>query len=443
MAATDVRGLVTSKLPRPRAGEGLILILGCATALFLNHSTRAAGFNLSLADPLVVVTFIALAVARKAILPPYILVYFSVLAAVSVSTAVFVTPALFGTVADGTILADLAKLIVCLVYLVCGIGLASLRAHMTILRWFAMGTAAIAFAGVAMELTGVRLFPEITFYGNLRYRGLMVDPNYWAVLACSAIAFFARDRLLNRGLRAVLIVGLVFAILLSASKTGFISLVVLTAILLLERTVKSRRRVELTAMLAIASMGLVLMWNNFMAFLQELVERYNDILPQLNRISVLFNDPIGAVSEGGSGRSATWEGGLAIIESSPFLGVGIGSYPAVNDSLFGSTSVAHNTYLQIAAEWGLPLTLSFLVWLVILLARSSKIARTHAAPSDVLVLRDMIIVFLIGSMSLSLNNARMFWLFLGMMVFLISVKREPRELSTNSASDARVGDILT
>ncbi|MDI3545796.1 MAG: hypothetical protein PWP68_1213 [Rikenellaceae bacterium] len=34
-----------------------------------------------------------------------------------------------------------------------------------------------------------------------------------------------------------------------------------------------------------------------------------------------------------------------------------------------------------------------------------------------MILRDIIIVFLIGSMAISLNNARMFWFFFGALVF--------------------------
>lgn len=74
---------------------------------------------------------------------------------------------------------------------------------------------------------------------------------------------------------------------------------------------------------------------------------------------------------GFEGRLEIWSRGIMIIKDFPFTGVGMGNFGIVVDTLYpfllnsaGSVPHAHNLYLQIAADLGLP---GLIAWLAILL----------------------------------------------------------------------------
>ena len=396
--------------------------LACITAIALNHSSIIGGVNLSLSDPLILLLAAALGLSGRLMVPLQASLFFVILAVVASITALAITPLLFGTIPDGQrILADLAKLAVSLLFLACGASVARLGIQLQVLRWFALGAIAIGSLGVVMEISGVRLFGDLMYYSGLRYKGFMVDPNYWAVLTCAAIAFFIRDVRFRRLTRVILIGIATIALLLSASKTGFITLLALSVLAVVDHAVRTRRS-GVALFVATVGAGLLLLWQPLLAAVRETLEQYTEIAPQLSRLTALLDDPVGAIG-GGSGRYDTWSNGLEIIQASPLTGVGLGSYPLVSNELFGRGTLAHNTYLQIAAEWGLALAAVFFIWLAIRLLQVSTVVRADTDDTGLLLLRDMVAVFLIGSISLSLNNARMFWFFLGMMLVTLAAAR--------------------
>ena len=87
-------------------------------------------------------------------------------------------------------------------------------------------------------------------------------------------------------------------------------------------------------------------------------------------------------------------------------------------------NLAHKTFLQLAAEWGIPLTVALFTFISIILIKSNTVNESNTEIS--IVLRDIIILLLVGSMAISLNNARVLWLFLGALVFLIRKKLNRR-----------------
>ncbi len=398
--------------PVPKA----ILVVICTMALLLNHSARVAGLNLSLADPLMALVLLLLAAMRQLIIPVFVLLFFFLVVVVSGITAMFVTPGLFGVYPDLSTLSDLVKLVVALLYIICGVGIARLGVHISALRWYAIGASLVALLSVVAEFGG-RFLPDSMYYAGFRFRGFMVDPNYWAVLAASAIAFVIWDRGLRKWARFGMVLCLMASILLSGSKTGLITLAVLAVVLIFERMRRSEGSVGFNVFLLMAVVALALLWQPIMTVVAQAISEGSTTFPQLSRISILVEDPSGAISESGSARGDAWGSGLAMIGTSPWVGVGLGTYQAVNEAMFGEATVAHNTYIQIAAEWGLPLGVLFFGWLASLLLRASM--RERSTVGDILVVRNMVITFLAGSFSLSLNNARMFWLFLGILIFLV------------------------
>ncbi|ACU90294.1 O-antigen polymerase [Desulfomicrobium baculatum DSM 4028] len=77
--------------------------------------------------------------------------------------------------------------------------------------------------------------------------------------------------------------------------------------------------------------------------------------------------------EGRSGRVQIWKNGLKIVADNPVLGVGIGMFGTAHFLLDGKIGLtAHNTYLQFAAELGLP---GFILYLAMLCSAWQLITR--------------------------------------------------------------------
>ena len=75
---------------------------------------------------------------------------------------------------------------------------------------------------------------------------------------------------------------------------------------------------------------------------------------------------------------------------------------------FGGDNLAHNTYLQLAIEWGLINAVVFVFCLFYMLAYSIFTRRQHDAAI-------VLLVMLMFSMTLSLNNSRLLWFVIGLM----------------------------
>lgn len=97
----------------------------------------------------------------------------------------------------------------------------------------------------------------------------------------------------------------------------------------------------------------------------------------LGRFYSAFNFQEGSNSE----RLANWKNALKIIEGAPLTGVGIGAYAlALNPrSPERTPASAHNTYLDIAAEMGIP---ALLAWLALLFASIKKLVSFSRAGSQ-------------------------------------------------------------
>lgn len=73
----------------------------------------------------------------------------------------------------------------------------------------------------------------------------------------------------------------------------------------------------------------------------------------------------GDLEEGSSGRVDIWKATLEVIEGDPILGVGFGKLPeAMAETSYGDQRVAHNLYLEVWAEMGIPgLVLLFVIFI--------------------------------------------------------------------------------
>ncbi|PFG30672.1 O-antigen ligase family protein [Paramicrobacterium agarici] len=412
---------------RTQERSGLIVLAG-ALGLFLNQTARIAGFNVSLADVILPLLLIALACSHGIILPRAAVFYSLAVFTLTITTALWFTPLTFGTTPDSqSVMGELVKMVVSFLYFIAGYSLVRAGAHSTALRWFAFGAAAVALLSLANNLIGVPL-PDLMYYGSFRFRGLMSDPNYYSALAVAALIFIARDTDLKRPIRWPLVAILATSVVFSASKTGAIVLVAVLTLLLFERTFRKARWVVALPLTAIGVVAVAIAGSTILHGLHATLLHAGTVLPQLNRIALLFStDAQDAIAGQGSGRDDAWGNALLVIQRAPFWGSGVGSYQDATAELAGSVTLAHNTYLQLAAEWGLPLAIVLFAWIAVhLFLASQRHAPFLEKTLNVVQLRDMVLVFLLAGASLSLNNARMFWLFLGMLAFGVHALRSER-----------------
>ena len=417
--------------------ELLVMAILVVLGLTLNHSAVILGLNLSLADPVVAALVVVLALGRKLWIPVAPLVFFLVLTVQLLAVTVALVPAwtsLPVPVSD-TVL-DLTKLVVSFLCLVLGVQAVRLGHARLALRAFVVG--AVMVSAIAV-ITQVAPLPgtQALYYGGFRFQGLTNDPNNYAVMTITALAVLWYDRgvrlWLSIGASAILISG----VLLSASKTGAITLALLVvwrALGLrtpLGEDTQSRARRALAAVGALGIAVMVLLIAPSTGLGGTLAE-FTDHVPALDRISTLLVSFDTAIAGNGSERSAAWGTAIALILFSPLLGVGVGTYLTVAVELTGHDVLAHNTYLQIMAEWGLPLSIIFLTWAaaVTLLKPGGRAHRALWATSSTAFL-----VLLVGSVGLSLNNSRLFWFLLGLTAatHLLSPKRSRRSPATAGA----------
>jgi O-antigen ligase len=411
---------MTSTAKVPTLLVGVVVV----TALALNQSAHVFGFNASIADPLLLVGLVVLIASDRLLIPPQAVVFFAILVATTVAVALFVTPVVFDVIpSGGAIAGDLLKLVVLASYLVLGYSIAASSLLITAVKWFSYGAALVAALSIFLNLTGIAIFSDTLYFAGIRYRGLMSDPNYYSLLACAAIPYFARAPRIRMVTRGVVMSVLAYSVFLSGSKTGLVALLLVGAILAIEHALMIKRSVGLALLLVLVTALVALSWNGIVTQIQALVAG-SDVPPSIRRVSELLTDPVSAANAEGSIREDTWTVAVAIIAAAPLVGIGVGSYAAVSLATSGRPVLAHNTYLQLAAEWGTVLTAAFFVWVATLLVRASRRA-AYSSPSPLLVVRDVVAVFLIGSLGLSLNNARMFWLFLGGLLFLVIASRDP------------------
>jgi O-antigen ligase len=149
---------------------------------------------------------------------------------------------------------------------------------------------------------------------------------------------------------------------------------------------------------------------------------------------------------GGAGRSDIWTVGLREFKANPITGVGVGNFQTSSvhyllapgqikrsEFIVDQPKVAHNTYLQVLAELGIPGLALFLTIIVFSLVCAYRAARIFAAKDDIRMelLARATLVSLIGLLSADFFISEMYskqlWLVLGLCPALLAVaRRQPR-----------------
>ena len=131
-------------------------------------------------------------------------------------------------------------------------------------------------------------------------------------------------------------------------------------------------------------------------------------------------------------RIETWKAGIRMCEDHPLMGIGLGEFKTLIGTYAEDprlSKLAHNTYLEVAAELGI---LSLLVYLFLILETyrslrwTTELARRLKAPLLYGVATGMqggIVGFLVSSFFLSAEYVKVFWFYVFFSIVLVRVSR--------------------
>jgi O-antigen ligase len=229
------------------------------------------------------------------------------------------------------------------------------RARLRNVLLVALGSVALGSVYVLREWQKYR-----SVYSDFRPGYVVGDPNYFSASALLCIPLGICLFLYFRsGWRkyfcAVCLVLTILALTACASRGGFLGLVLAGGVLLLHM----RRRVAIASAVCAVILPLNLLSPN--TPLRRLLQ------------------PTHSDARAADNRTAAWVGGWNMIQAEPLFGVGLGNFKSLStryedpDNLY--ESVAHNAYIEIAAELGIPALLLFIgiiAWCLLLLQRVLK-----------------------------------------------------------------------
>ncbi|UYG17268.1 O-antigen ligase family protein [Brachybacterium huguangmaarense] len=403
--------------------RNVVGVISAGLALAFNQASVIAGANISVADIILLPLLLTLALRHALIAPRGAVVYILTTTALSLGIAAFVTPDKYDFIPPlAPVLRDTMKQLALGMYLIVGYSLAVTGLTTYLFRIFASGAVAVTLVGItAMAVPSSTLHTRL-FYLGIRFRGLFDDPNYLGLTLVSAIAIFTRNSDLGVMRRALCCSVLSVGVIMSGSKTASIVLVAYLALRLFAWVRGNRSGSQSSAS---PRLPLVLVLGAILIASLLAVRNTLSMLFQgsyaVQRVWTTFSNFPGALSEQGSGRQQAWSTAVEIISENPITGIGLGSYGQVAQQLEGSGTIAHNTYLQVSAESGLivaVVTFALLFWIILRSLRSS----TAVAVTS----RDIALVMLAGSFSVSLNNVRLFWLAIGILLFVAASHAKSR-----------------
>lgn len=395
-------------------GIGAIIPIG----VFLNHSQVVVGLNISFADVFLVTAILTMLFRGRRDVPMAALGLFLALSISTIFTAAFVTPQVFGVTASlETILREWSKLAVLALYLFLGFNVNE-REGATLYKAFSITAIMLAVVGIAFWVLDISLMRETLFFSE-RFRGFMNDPNYFSLILVCALPWLIRSNEVRASVKWVGSFIVFFGVAQSGSKTGMLTLIAYLTILLIGHVVRSTKSMRQLVPLIAETMVAILLIAIGSSKIGRLIEAFAETSSSAERISLIFTDFGAALTEGGSGRDLAWETAAQIWERSPFVGIGVGPYGEVAASLSGIPIIAHNTYIQLAVEWGSLWAIAFVVLTIRVMAASSS----HIRGSVQAVSRDVVLILLAGSFAISLNNVRLLWIALGYLTYsLIEAK---------------------
>ncbi|RQP24495.1 O-antigen ligase family protein [Piscinibacter terrae] len=362
------------------AATALIVAIVCPTLITFNLAPSSTFFNqvAALAGWGIAAIVIAMQVRVRATAwrPVWLLlVPLALLVASAIASILVGYPSTLGLSAVGTILAAIVVLLV-------GAGAGASPSIHGIFRGFCL---ALLTAGLVGGVLGcVQVFvPEwsggdwiAAMAGDGRASSNLRQPNHLSSLlvwSLVAMVWMWQSDLVHRVLAAGLCVFLVFAIVLTGSRTGLLDVILLAAWGLLDRRLPKSARLFMLVMPLVYGAG---WWG-----LREWAHTTGNVFGGEARM--------GAQADISSSRYAIWSDTLALVAQHPWTGVGFGEFNfAWSLTPFPHRPVAffdhtHNIILQFAVELGIPMALLILSFMTAALFTSFRNSwRAHATQAS-------------------------------------------------------------
>jgi O-antigen ligase len=263
----------------------------------------------------------------------------------------------------------------------------------------------------SMLVASVFVYSSRFRYGDLRPGGLFGDANYYSMAACATLplvlAFTRTSKGMPRWLGLVTAASLIASVLLSASRSGFLSLLVVAAYYVLHQ-----KRWFLTSAGLAGAVVLAVV-----------------LLPSTS-IDRFFNPDYGT-DLSTQARVELWTAAEGMIRDHPLIGVGQGQFRSrLNDYNpdLQRQQIAHNAYLGIAAESGLPMLLLFLAIFAVSWSSTRSIRRFYEREQDgflrevALAIEIGLVSICISGMFISTETGRQTWLLVALTTVMIRLQ---------------------
>lgn len=410
-----------------------IYLCAILLGITINQTTNILGINSSLSDIVLLILISVLILNKQLYFIKNETIFFLLLSISVLLSATFVVPSLYNITPNILLIfSDYIKLLISFLYLTLGYSLSKLKMDKKVIETQAIFAVFIAILGIITNFISIPIIQESLYFGEYRLKGFLNDPNLFAIVQILAIIYFLKSKKHSNKFSNLSILLLIFSILLSGSKTGLMSLFFIFCFYFIQNNSKHLIKLNTVILLLILTIILIVLVPIIVSPTLDLLNSLTYQNHSIERLSTLFTNFDDAISGNGSARDDVWGKAIIIISMFPITGVGVGTYLSIADKLPGIATVAHNTYLQLYAEWGIIFASIFFLYIFKILFRSLLHVKNNLIV-DIVSLG--LIAIMIGSISISLNNARLFWLYLGILLYQLKKERGQKNIIANSKND--------
>ncbi|MEI4298212.1 O-antigen ligase family protein [Staphylococcus aureus] len=400
----------------------LLTLLLIGLAVFIQQSSVIAGVNLSIADFITLLILVYLLFFANHLLKAnHFLQFFIILYTyrmIITLCLLFFDDLIFITVKE--VLASTVKYAFVVIYFYLGMIIFKLgNSKKVIVTSYIISSVTIGLFCIIAGLNKSPLLMKLLYFDEIRSKGLMNDPNYFAMT--QIITLVLAYKYIHNYIFKVLACGiLLWSLTTTGSKTAFIILIVL-AIYFFIKKLFSRNAVSVVSMLVIMLILLCFTFYNINYYLFQLSDL--DAVPSLDRMASIFEEGFASLNDSGSERSVVWINAILVIKYTLGFGVGLVDYVHIGSQINGILLVAHNTYLQIFAEWGILFGALFIIFMLYLLFELFRFNISGKNVTAIVVMLTMLIYFL----TVSFNNSRYVAFILGIIVFIVQYEKMERD----------------